>query len=177
MKIYKKVVIVLSIIVNIVITVLSFTTTPSIVASLKGRTITEAEYNELKEVAVLMAKGLDIENKDIQITKTNTENAFIVKVDADLYGIEAEFPIENYSEERENGVILSQGTIDFNNANYKEYTSVQSPLSIVFKGIIGTAGLAFISYYILVEVPFMIKTLITDIVEYLTKKYSNQDPY
>lgn len=148
MKIYRIIVIVLSAIIGISATILVNLYSPIAMPAYTG-SITVESYRILKDYALEIANNFDTELKeDIVVTKTVTAETLIVNVDASVYGIEAVFPVSNYHEKIENGIIKCEGVIDYNNVTYTEHTDVGSPLFYAMLSIL-LAGICSVPPYFL----------------------------
>ena len=136
MKTYKKVAMVISVIIAMVLTIGLNLISPIMIPSYKG-SITSENYQNLKEYAFEIASNSDTKSReDILVTKELTKEALIVNVDASIYGIQAIFPVSNINEKIENGIIKYEGVIDYNNVKYSEHTDVYPPLMTIMMTII-----------------------------------------
>lgn len=167
MKIYRTIVIILSVITGIAATVLLILSSPVIMPSFTG-SITSESYQVLEDYAFEIASNSDTEPMDgIVVTKNLTRESLIVDVDASIYGVEAIFPISNYEEKIENGIIKYEGIIDYNNVTYSEHTDVYPPWFYIFICIIFVVVIAFILYTVFYGTP----SFIIFIIKALTKKH------
>lgn len=142
MKTYKKIVIILSIIVGCFAAIMMNLTSPLVKAAYT-HAITKENYQILKDYVLDVAKKNSyIESKDIKITMELNDNSLVINADTELYGVEATFPLSNLNWKIENGIIkYDSRSIDYNNVTYQEYTDVE-PIPIYIALSIAYAGAA-----------------------------------
>ena len=150
MKIYRNIVIVLSIMLGIVSAVLMTLSNPLAIESFKD-SITSESYQNLKDYAFEIASNSDAKPKEDIIASMHLTNEFlIVDVDTSMYGIEAIFPISRYDEKIKDGIIKFEGKIDYNNVTYSEHTDVKPSWLYIYAGIlmaVATAALLYLVFY------------------------------
>lgn len=152
MKTYKKIVMIVSIIVGIIATAFLYSTSP--VA--KTKTITAEEYQSLKDYALDIANGSGVElPEEITVTKKFNEDAVIISLNTSLYGIEANFPISQSNGKFENGNIMQYGTIDYENVTYSEHPKVQPSWFYIIWSIISVFGFSTVTYNLFYVLPEM----------------------
>ena len=135
MKIYRTIVIVLSVIIGIAAAVLLILSSPVIIPSFTG-SITSESYQILKDYAFEIASFDTEPREDIVVTKNLTKESLVVDVDASIYGVEAIFPISNFEVRIENGIIQYEVVIDYNNVTYLEHIDVEPPLFYILISIV-----------------------------------------
>ncbi len=141
MKIYRIIVIILSIAVGIGSNVWVYLTSPVVKPTITGA-ITSESYQTLKDYAFEFATNGDTEPREgIIVTSNFTEETLTIKVDEEIYGIEAIFPISKFERKIENGILSYVAIIDYNNVTYLEHTVIESP----YKYIITMIALAIMS--------------------------------
>ena len=151
MKVYRTIVIVISIIVGLSI-VIFFFFGPATQAAIKEPHVNEEYYNMLKENALNLAKTLD---KDVITDKTLTSDFYfnqdelVVTVKSYEAKLTATVPILNHSFNVDNGTIISNGILDLKNIEYVEQNLLNPVWYYIFLSIIVGAGIGAFSYFIL----------------------------
>ena len=161
-SIYKRIAIVIAVVVATVGVLLSDFNMPQIQIAFFNP-IQQVEYVELRKIAQKTVRGENIENiEGLEIEKIIEEDSINVTVkNTNRYiKVEATFPIDNYNVEIENNNIYTQGTIDFENATYENISSVFKPLTYILVDIMMFVYYAFIGYSVLYIVPDWIYKLI-----------------
>lgn len=163
MKIYRIIIIVLSVLVGISSVWFLVLDLPEQTAAFTD-TITEKDYQILKDYALETVKNSDTElNKDIDVTMQISAESLIVDVNTSLYGVKAVFPISNFTWEMKDGSVKYDGTIDYNNVTYSEHTEVESKWFYLMMDIFGIGVFAVPPYFLFYYVP-------SSIIKRLTKK-------
>jgi len=125
---YQLLVIIFFAIVGIVIVILTNCNSQAVKIAFTEPKATQEDYDILKEYAIDISKGNSFENENLKVDKKIEGQTLKIKLESKkMYGIEATFPI--IFEEKldlENNLVKFEGTIDYDNATYIEYTEVKS---------------------------------------------------
>ena len=150
---YRKIVLILSIIVGCIAAIMMNLTSPLAKAAYT-HAITQENYQILKDLILDVAKNNSyIASKDIKITMELNDNSLVINADTELYGVTATFPLLNQNWKIENGIIkYDSQSIDYNNGVYQEYTDVKPIPTYIVLSIVYTCTVAsfimIIFYYI-----------------------------
>ena len=145
---YGRISLVISVIVAITIVLLANFNSEAIKIAFIQGPATEEDYQVLKNYAMDLAKGKEIDNDDLKIEKNvDTKNLIIKLETSKMYGIVAAFPITLEEEiNYESNTIEYKGTIDYGNVVYSEYTDVQSKFSYIILDLLGFALSTIVLY-------------------------------
>lgn len=125
-KHYKKIALVVAIIIGILAGGGLLFFSPTARASFRGDVNWE-NYQILIQYAREVANNFDVDLGDeIEVSKALTKDALIVNVDKDLYGIEATFPISTYQVTVEDGIIKYEGVFT-GGSKFRTHTEVDEP--------------------------------------------------
>lgn len=133
MKIYKITVIILSVIIGISVAVFMNLESPVTIPAYTN-SITEEDYQELKEYALELANNSDIGliNNDIDVTSELDSKTLEMHINKEIYGVDAIFPISDLTWKIENGIMKYEMVIDYDNVAFSEHTDVEPPFSILY---------------------------------------------
>lgn len=154
MKIYKITVIVLSVIIGISVAVFMNLVSPVTIPAYTN-SITEEDYQELKNYALEVANNSDIglNNKDIDVTIELDAETLKMDINKDIYGVEAIFPISDLTWKTEDGIMKYDMVIDYDNVTYSEHTDVQPAFFYITISIFLAGVLAVPMYFLLYSIP------------------------
>jgi len=131
---YERISIIISVIVAIVIVLLVNFNSEAIKIAFTEGPVTQQDYQALRNYAMNLAKGKEIDNDDLKIEK-NVETEFLtIKLETSkMYGVVATFPIIFEQEiNYKSGTMEYKGIIDYDNVVYSEYTNVNSKFIYIF---------------------------------------------
>lgn len=140
MKIYKITVIVFSVIIGISLALFLNLTSPVAIPAYTN-SITEEDYQVLKNYALGVANNSDIglNNKDIDVTIELDAETLKMDINKDIYGVKAIFPISNLTWKYENGIMKYDMVIDYDNVIFSEHTDVMPAFFYIILSIIMVA--------------------------------------
>lgn len=166
MKIYKITVIVLSVIIGISVAVFMNLFSPLTIPAYTN-SITEEDYQELKNYALEVANNSDIglNNKDIDVTIELDAETLKMDINKDIYGVEAIFPISNLAWKTEDGIMKYDMVIDYDNVAFSEHTDVKPAFFYIILSIFTVVTCAAPMYFLLYFIPI-------DIILKMTKRKS-----
>lgn len=150
-KIEKKqlIVIILSIIIGIIaVTAINLNSSVVKIAFTEPRP-TQKDYDILKGYVWKVANGEDFnKNEEIEIDKKVEEEALIIKVEIpNQYGVEVRFPLSNIKNlEIENGHVVYNAIIDYDNAMYIQYCLIRNKITFIFMDLLLISIIAIIPY-------------------------------
>lgn len=145
---YERISIIISVIVAIAIVLLANFNSEAVKIAFTQGQATQEDYQVLKNYAMDLAKGKEIDNDDLKIEKNvDTKNLIIKLETSKMYGIVATFPITLEEEiNHESDTIEYKGTIEYNNVVYSEYTDVESKFSYIILDLLGFALASVVLY-------------------------------
>lgn len=154
MKIYKITVIVLSVIIGISVALFLNLTSPVTIPAYTN-SITEEDYQVLKNYALEVANNSDIglNNKDIEVTIELDDETLKMDINKDIYGIKAIFPISNLAWKTEDGIMKYNMVIDYDNVIFSEHTDVKPAFFYMLISIFLAGLLALPIYFLLYSIP------------------------
>ena len=106
-------------------------------------------------------------------TKSFNKQALTIHVKTDLYGVEATFPISNWNEKIENGIISDSGTINYDGVTYSEENYVKNPLVYLFSCFMAAAAVMVLIYLVFAALPILLIELIKEFIP--PKKPTEED--
>ena len=145
---YERISIIISVIVAIIIVLLADFNSKAFRIAFTQGPATQEDYQVLKNYAMDLAKGKEVNNDDLKIETNIDVKGLTIKLETSkMYGIVATFPIIleeeiNYESSR----IEYKGTIDYDNVVYSEYTDVQSKFSYIILDLLGFALASVVLY-------------------------------
>ena len=148
---YERISIIISVIVAIIIVLLSNFNSEAVRIAFTEGPVTQEDYQVLKNYAMDLAKGKEIDNDDLEIEKNvDTKNLIIKLETSKMYGVVATFPIILKEEINcESGTIEYKGTIDYDNDVYSEYTNVESKFSYIILDLLGIVVGSIVLYVVI----------------------------
>ena len=172
MKVYKIVILVLAFFISATVGVLLFSS-PVCIAAFSGYSPTSEEYQTLKDYAFEIASNSDTQlDEHMDVTKSFNERALTIHVKTDSYGVKATFPISNWNEKIENGIISDSGTIIYDGVTYSEENYVKNPLVYLWACFTAAVAVMGLIYLVFAAIPTL---LIELIMELLPKKNPTEE--
>ena len=153
----KRVFMIISCILGIAFSIFFNLSSPVAVASYTGA-ITSNDYKVIKEYAMEVAQSYAEPRDDWIVQKKITEEAFIVTVDAPLYGVEVVYPLSESPITTIYEKIDLADKIQYDKVTCTEHTSVKSPVFYIVYSIGLAILVGYTIYLIIYELLF--KTII-----------------
>ena len=158
MKIYKRIIVVLAIVLSTMLIHLLDCNIPQIQIAFFNP-IQQTEFVELRKYANRSVLSNELEEiEDIVIEKRIENDSIFVTVENTkrFITLDATYPIKNYETNTESNNIDIQGTVDFENAVYETKSKVYKPVVYIIVDIAVFAYAAWLIYTFLYSVPEMI---------------------
>ena len=155
MKVYRIIVIVFAVILGL-FTVVGLCGAGAAELAIK-EPVTEEYYELLKENALKVAKTLDkaaLDNETLTADFYFKEDKLVVTVESIKAKIIANIPISNYSLNAENGTMMLQGTLDFENAKYIEKNLLMPAWFYIFLSVVWGMFVGVVVYIVFFYVWF-----------------------
>ena len=134
----ELIIIIISILLGVCIVALIAINTKAIRIAFTEPKITQENYEDLKEYALMVATGTELDKIDgIKTEKNIQDDCLKVKVETDkLYGIEAIYTIKFEEKlDLENGKIEKTGNVVYDAVEYSQFTEIMSKTDYIILGI------------------------------------------
>ena len=171
MRIYKRIIIVLVVIVSTFLIHTIDTKMPDIQTAFFNP-IAQVEYVDLRKCANRNVLATDLEDiEDIVIVRSIENDSIVVRVENKerFISLNATYPIKNFEINTNNNDIDIKGTVDFENAIYEQETKVKKPYVYIIIDVVLFGYCIFIGYSLLYTLPEMI----IDFIKF-RKKYKSE---
>ena len=156
----QKIAMIFSVLIGIIATALLNVNSPTFKITFTETKPTIQEYNVLKDYALKVASGEEVV-EEVIVEKKLEKDFLRIKIEVpNIYGVESYFPISVENNLKiQNGKVICEAEIDYNNATYSEYTFVKSKIGLIVADLILILAFLFVPYIVLYWGPKELKKM------------------